>query len=210
MTTTLSMLPSTYKEDSEIDITWSEVMATSEGGITGSKQQRLLPIRHFHLAYEDTQFEEVQKIYLANGGPHYPVAVRHLRDYALTDEVCTYASSGGTTTITIRKKFQPSTGSNIFYQRVLYIDQTNVALSVKVDGVTLAPANWTLIDFGKITTADANVPGGSVVTVSGELAYPVCFIDNSMTTKLRLIDYAQVQTIALRELLETELINRTA
>lgn len=208
----IAFLPHDVAAGAEIDITWSTAKATSEGGITGRKTRRDDPIRIFHIDIGPEEVAELRKIYLSGAGPRWPVGIRDWSDYEFTDEVLEYTQDTSFTYAPLRKLYQPATGSRSFHQRILLPDQTEIPLTIKVDGTPLDVSDWTLTDFGIVTIDNSLLPTSAEITASGRFVYPACFAEDMMT----LIVHEQkaktfgINGLQLEEILEAELTALTA
>jgi len=204
----LPIIPYKVSTGAEYDLTWNTVVNTNEGGISGRKAFQQWPARQFHLTVGPGEVSEFRKIFLACMGRVSPVGVRDWSDYQFTDQVLSLGGGGTSTAIyQLQETFTPATGSLSFVQPILLPDQTEVALTLKVNGSPYG-GSFSVLDYGyvELLTPPAS---GDVVTASGEKLVPCCFMTDDMTIKVLKDGLLEIQDVQLREIFKEELIDLT-
>ncbi len=204
MSVDLPIFPYGASTGAEVDITWSTVINTSESSIAGRFALNDLPLRQFHVTMGPDDVAEVRAIFLACKGPRYPCAIRDWTDYAFTDQVLTWAPGvSSDTTAQLQQLYQPATGGRSFTQPILVVDQSEVALTLKVNGVTYG-GTFTLRDYG-IVDLHSVLTSGDVLTASGQKLIPACFTNDTLTSKALVNGLLSIQDVQLREIFQAEL-----
>jgi Conserved hypothetical protein 2217 (DUF2460) len=206
----IPIIPKSVAGNAEIDITWATAVSTSEGGIAGRKALRMIPQRQFHLTIGPDDVQTMINIYMAANGPRFPVAVRDWSNYQFQNEELVYLSSGGFIYAQLSQTFTPTSTysfngfstSESFTYPILLPDQSEVPLSIYLNGVLTAA--WTLEDFGVVRLA-ASLASGDTITASGEYLIPACFLQDDLTIKQITGYTSAIDSFDLREILLPEL-----
>lgn len=172
----------------------------SEGRISGRTAMRPV-VREYMLSVSPAQSLEMQKIIMTLRGARYPLTLRDYFDnYVLDEEVLPHTSE----TVEIGRTWTPATGSfpTPYFERILFIDESETDFIVKVNGSVPSPAEYTFEDYGKI-----NIPGledTDTVTVSGHYLMPVCIVDSPSATIISK-SIQRFSDIRLEQIFEAEL-----
>jgi hypothetical protein len=212
----IAILPRDVSTNMTVEIPFATAVAESESGFSGRKSTRDIPLRLYTMTINPDNSFEAMKICLAMRGARWPLAIRDwANNYVLTDEAQTLDNTsgyygGGQTAYNLHRKFTPATGTRTYTQRILMIDQTEVAFTVKVNGTPLtgSPSLWHINDPG-ILVIDESLSGSDTVTVSGQYLVPVVFSDDSLVINVRTKDLLSIDAVRLREIGEQELIALT-
>jgi len=203
----IAIIPRQVSTEMIVDIPFVNSVSTSESGVAGRKLLRDIPLRTFTMTINPDDVKEVIAIILAARGNRWPVALRDwAANYELSDDVQMFEDD---LTIKLVKNFTPTTGTRTYKQRVLILDETEIAFSVKVNGTPLAASpGWTITDPGIMTIP--GMIGTETITVSGQYLVPCTFVDDMIPVTVHVDDLLAIQNMRLQEIGEAELIALTA
>ncbi len=209
MSLNLPVIPYTVSTGAETDTEWNTVLNTSEGNVSGRKSFQPYPIRQFHLTVGPADVAEFRNIFNACNGRLYPVAVRDWSDYTLTNEAQPPfgAGSSSSSRFQLSRKYTPATGSRTFTQPIYLPDQSEVALTFKVNGSPYG-GGFSVLDYGLIELGSV-LSSGDAVTASGEFLIPACFTTDTLTIKTLRDGLLSIQDVQLREIFEQEIVDLT-
>lgn len=214
MSLDLPRIPDTVASGTETDTTWNTVLNTSEGNVSGRKVFQPYPIRQFHLTLGPTtgvpqgDVVEVRNIFNACNGRLYPVAIRDWSDYTLTDQPQNWsAGASSDSRFQLSRTYTPATGNRSLTQPIYLPDQTEVALTLKINGSAYG-GSFTVLDYG-IIDMHTVLTSGDVVTASGQYLVPACFMEDQLTIKVLLDGLLSIQDVQLREIFEQEIVDLT-
>jgi hypothetical protein len=118
--------------------------------------------------------------------------------------VLTYAAgTSSDTTAQLQQLYQPATGGRSYTQPILVVDQSEVALTLKVNGSPYG-GTFTIGDYG-IIDLHSVLTSGDVLTASGQKLIPACFTQDTLTVKVLLNGLLSIQDVQLREIFQAEL-----
>lgn len=203
----IPIIPRQVSTEMTVEIPFFTAQSKGESGVSARKSVRDFPQRIYTMTVNPDDVKEVIACILALRGARWPLAIRDwAANYTLTNEAQTFEND---LTIKLVKKFQPVTGSRSYNQRVLILDESEVAFSVKVDGSPLAtsPPGWTITDPGILTIP--GMTGSEAVTVSGQYLVPCVFVDDTIPVTVHMDDLLSIQNMRLEEIGEQELIALT-
>jgi hypothetical protein len=194
-----------------VQIPFDTAVSASESGVSGRKSRRDIPLRTYTMTINPDDAEEVYAMLLASLGARYPVALRDwANNYTLTNEPQTYVFETSTTVATLYRTFTPVTGARSFSQRVLLIDEDDVAFSIKVNGSPLTSGvTWHIEDPG-ILVIDTSLTSGDILTVSGNYYVPAVFNADMLDMTTLLDGMFTINDLQLKEIPEDELVALTA
>jgi len=204
----IPIIPRQVSTEATVEIPFFTAASKSESGVSGRKTIRDFAQRIYTMTVNPDDVAEVIAIILATRGARWPVALRDwAANYSLTDEQQSFEAD---LTINLAKRFEPTTGTRYYKQRVLILDESEVAFSVKVDGSPLAtsPPGWTITDPGILTIP--GMTGSEIVTVTGQYLVPAVFVDDTIPVTIHMDNLLSIQNMRLEEIGEEELIALTA
>lgn len=196
----IPILPRDFSTNMKVTIPFATAVAESEGGMSGRKSTRDVPLRQYTMTINPDQAEEVVKIILATRGARWPVAIR---DYAFNFEMTNSPLSiNANGKFPLTKTWTPATGGRSFSQRILLIDEEDTPFVIKSGGT---PVSYTVTDPGLINVAGSP----DAITASGQYLVPCVFMDDALDVTVHVKNLCSIESVNLREILEDELIALT-
>lgn len=204
----LPIIPDAIAAEAKVQITFATSVNPGESGYSSRKSYRDQAIRNYFITVGPDDADEMMAMQMAVRGARWPLAIRdYANNYILTDEPQAWTQETDGAVINLSRLFTPSTGTRSYSQRILIVDQRDIAFSVKINGIAATSGTWALSDPGVLTVQ--GLSSGDLVTVSGNYLVPVTGPD-MLEVMLHTPDTFEVSDIGLTEILQAELVDLTS